>query len=101
MWDIPSRDCKACRHRKQAVLTAHGRDLLVKGWLSSLGGGAGFGLIGRSFASEFALPCYSFVGFGYALDPVLELAASVGQLLGYHVADAGRPPIREAANVTL
>ena len=47
------------------------------------------------FASELALAGYSLVRFGDVLDPVLKLAASFGQLLGYHVADTGRSPSRE------
>jgi hypothetical protein len=54
-----------------------------------------FGLIARPLVSEFALAGYSFVRFGDALDPVLKLAASLRQLLGYHVAGADRSPIRE------
>jgi hypothetical protein len=54
-----------------------------------------FGLIGRPFTSEVALAGYSLVRLGDALDSVLKLAASLGQLLDYHVAGTGRPPNRE------
>jgi hypothetical protein len=40
------------------------------------------------FASKLALTCDSLVSFGGALDPILNLAVTLRQLLGYYVAAA-------------
>jgi hypothetical protein len=40
------------------------------------------------FASKLALTCDSLVSFGGALDPILKLAVTLRQLLGYYVAAA-------------
>jgi hypothetical protein len=68
-------------------------DLFVKAGCRHWGGRRGVGL--RLFAGEFTLAGYSLVRLRDALDPVLKLAASLRQLLGYHVAGTGRSPIRE------
>lgn len=50
----------------------------------------------RLFSSKLALTGNSLVGFGDALDPILKLTVSRGQLPGHNVAATGRAPVREA-----
>jgi hypothetical protein len=70
--------------------------------LAVIGQRAAFGLIGRPFASEFALACYSLVRFGCPLDPVLRLAPRSGNCMVTMYPGLAAPRFAKlAASVTL
>jgi hypothetical protein len=93
--------CKVQVQEKLAIwlagsgIAASDQDPSVK-WLAiAVGPAALSGIEGRLFASKLALTGNSLVRFGGALDPVLKLAAPLGQLFYYHVASTACVPVCE------